>query len=125
MNCLDTTFLVDVLQGAPDAEALVDELDGRNAVSAISGVELWIGAHMGSIDEYRQTERLLQTVVWLPIDRDIARRAGEMQADYFEQGDPLAFNDCVIAATAIEHGYSLITRDGDFDRVDDLHVISY
>jgi predicted nucleic acid-binding protein len=37
-----------------------------------------------------------------------------------QQGTPLEDNEVWIAATALQYGYTLVTRDGHFDRVNDL-----
>lgn len=125
MNCLDTSFLIDILRGTDRATQLLEEMNGRHAVSPISAAELWIGAHMGSVSEYHQTEELLQSLVWLPFDRDVARRTGSIQARQYDSGNPLPFNDCAIAATAIEYGHPVVTRDSYFDQIDRLEVITY
>jgi toxin FitB len=52
----------------------------------------------------------------LPIEPDIARMWGRLTADFHLQGRHLASNDGLIAASAIVHGMSLMTRNvKDFD----------
>lgn len=128
MACLDTSFLIDVLNGDEAARETMQELDERserNAVTPISASELWIGAHRGSVVEYRNTEELLESLLWLDVTRSCARRAGSLQAELLEDGSRLGFNDCLIAATAMEHGYELVAGDDDFDRIPDLRVRTY
>ncbi|WP_425607247.1 type II toxin-antitoxin system VapC family toxin [Natronobeatus ordinarius] len=48
-----------------------------------------------------------------------------IQAELIESGSELGFNDCLIAATAIERGQELVTGDSDFDRVPELRVRTY
>lgn len=128
MACLDTSFLIDVLDADEAARDLMSQLDGegtRHAVTPVTATELWIGAEQGSVAEYRQTEELLESLVWLEITRSCSRQAGELQSKLHDSGIPLGFNDCLIAATAIEHGHELVTGDDDFERVPDLRVRTY
>ncbi len=128
MTCLDTSFLIDVLDGAEAAREAMEELDRegeRHCVTPVAAAELWIGANLGSAREFRRTEELLESLLWLEVDRSVARRAGRIQAELIESGSELGFNDCLIAATAIEHGQELVTGDSDFDRVPELRVRTY
>lgn len=128
MACLDTSFLIDVLDADEDAGDLMTQLDEegtRHAVTPVTATELWIGAEQGSVAEYRRTEELLESLVWLEVTRSCSRRAGRLQSKLANDGAPLGFNDCLIAATAIEYGHELVTGDDDFERVPDLRVRSY
>ncbi|WP_290817604.1 PIN domain-containing protein [Halovivax sp.] len=128
MTCLDTAILIDVLDGADAARKLMEEVDARNerhGVSPVTAAELWIGSDLGSAAEYRRSEDLLESLLWFDIDRSCARRAGEIQARLIEDGSRFGFNDCLIAATAIEHGQTLVAGDSVFERVPNLRVRSY
>ncbi|WP_255192178.1 PIN domain-containing protein [Natronobeatus ordinarius] len=79
MACLDTPFLIDVLDGAEAARETMEELDRegeRHGVTPVAAAELWIGANLGSAREFRRTEELLESLLWLEVDRSVARRAG-------------------------------------------------
>lgn len=128
MVCLDTSFLIDLLQGREGARETMEELDtegGRHAVAPVSAAELWVGAHRGSAMEFERAGELLDSLLWLEFTRACTRRAGRIQATLLEEGEPIGFTDCTIAAVAIEHGHALVTRDGDFERVPDLAVRRY
>jgi tRNA(fMet)-specific endonuclease VapC len=128
MACLDTSFLIDLLRGREDARETMEELDAegsRHAVAPVSAAELWVGAHRGSAMELERAGELLDSLLWLEATRACARRAGRIQATLLEEGEPIGFTDCTIAAVAIEHGHALVTRDGDFERVPDLAVRRY
>jgi tRNA(fMet)-specific endonuclease VapC len=128
MTCLDTSFLIDVLDGDEAVRAVMTDLDERSerhGVAPVTATELWIGANLGSVREFHRTEELLESLLWLEFDRGCARRAGRLQAELVDSGSPLAFNDCVIAATALEHGEELVTGDADFEDVPDLRIRTY
>ena len=128
MVCLDTSFLIDVLDGNEAAEKMKTTLDNRrerSAVAPVAAAELWIGAHLGSARELRQAEQLLDSLLWLEFNRACARRVGQLQADRIEAGAQLGFNDCVIAAMALEYGHELVTSDTGFEDVAGLQVQTY
>lgn len=47
----------------------------------------------------------------LPITQEIARRAGELRGHLAAQGRPRTQADMLIAATALIHGHTLVTRN--------------
>lgn len=52
----------------------------------------------------------------LPVTTDIAQRAGELRGRLAAQGSPRSQADMLIAATALVHGLTLVTRNSrDFD----------
>lgn len=128
MVCLDTPFLIDVLEADETARELMDELEaGREhlAVTPVTASELWIGGHLGSRTEYEATRGLLGSLTWLEFSRNCARRVGRIQADLVRSGGQLGVVDCMIAAIALEHDEPLVTGDSDFERVPDLRVRTY
>lgn len=128
MACLDTSFLIDVLEGAEAARDVFDDLraDGvRHAVSPVSASELYVGAHGGSRVEYERAVELLESLRWLELDRATARAAGRLQSDLIDRGEPIGFTDCLIAAAAIQNDEQLVTADDDFERIDSLRTRRY
>jgi tRNA(fMet)-specific endonuclease VapC len=128
MVCLDTSFLIDILEADENAWELMDELDGERehlSVTPMTASELWIGEYLGSQGKYKATRELLQSLTWLEFSRDCARRAGNLQADLIQRGGPLGTADCMIAAIAIEYDEPLVTGDSDFECVPDLRVRTY
>lgn len=106
---VDTDVFVDHLRGAR-------ELDPRNHrvhYSVITRAELLAGTTASdSIDI------LLGPFREIPVDRSIAERAGRIRR---ETGVRLP--DALIAATAIQGGFGLVTRNrGDFERIRGLRL---
>lgn len=62
--------------------------------------------------EERGTDAFLKSLECLPITCGIARRAGSLKAAYARSGKTLSFADTIIAATALEHGLTLMTDNG-------------
>ena len=106
---LDTTVLIDALRARQNRRVLLAELVGAGhtlATAAINIAEVYAGMRLG---EEPRTEALLSSLTCYPMSGAIARRAGSLKAAYARQGQTLSLADMMIAATALEHGLSLMT----------------
>ena len=105
---IDTDVFIDHLRGA----RRLPPPPSRACYSSVTRCELFAGRH---VDE-DVVRRLLAPFVELPVDRPVAERAGRIR---LETG--VRVPDALIAATALEHGLGLWTRNTrDFVRVDGL-----
>ena len=105
---LDTGVLIRHLRGRRDVIRLVRGLGRKKhaAVSAITHLELFVGAHPA--EDYG-TRKLLSRFQTIPVDADIGQRAGELVRQQQSRGHTLNIPDAIIAATAIQHGLTLAT----------------
>lgn len=107
---LDSDVLVDHLRGQRRIVAGGDELH----VSAISRAELFSGRGT----EERRVRRLLESMTSIPVDDAIAERAGRLR-----RGTTRRLPDALIAATALEHRLTLVTRNTrDFEGIRGLRL---
>lgn len=107
---LDSDVLVDHLRGHRRMVAGRDEL----YVSAVTRVELFAGRGT----EERRIRRLLEPMENLPVDGAIAERAGRLR-----RSTHIRLPDALIAATALEHRLTLVTRNArDFGSVKGLKL---
>jgi predicted nucleic acid-binding protein len=107
---VDTDVFIDHLRG--DRRLLAGR--DRLSYSVVTRAELFAG-RSANRDGLRQ---LLAAHLELPVDREVAELAGLVRR---ETGARLP--DALIAATAIVHGFTLVTRNRrDFDRVPRLRV---
>lgn len=105
---LDSTVLIDALRGYPAGDRVKSM---RRAgiqlwVSPISVEEIWRGLRPG---ERATATRLVDALRLAPVDRGVAKTAGEWRREFAAAGVTLHQADCLIAASAQHIGARLAT----------------
>lgn len=126
---IDTDVLIDLVRGV-DSEAL--ELlmgEEERAVSVVTMSELLHGVHRATEAQRHgrraAVEHLLAETQAIPITEPVARVHAEIWSGLAGRGELLGPHDLWIAATAMAHGFGVVTRDrAQFDRVPGLRVVS-
>lgn len=106
---LDTTVLIDLLRGRPDATARVRALrDAGDSVHAcaINVEEIARGLRPA---EREPARRLLSGLRIVPLGQAEGWRAGEWRREHASRGRALAQADCLVAAAALAVGARLAT----------------
>lgn len=75
--------------------------------------------NLARIDEF-----LVSNVV-LECDINTARQYGDVKNRLRLKGRPIPENDIWIAALSLQHGLTLVTRDGHFNEVDGLRTVAW
>jgi predicted nucleic acid-binding protein len=105
---LDTGLVLRHLRGHQRTVQLLRGLGkmGRLSIASVTRLEV----HAGMLPEERYpTQKLLARLATIDLDREIADRAGDMIAASRSANKVLAVPDAIIAATAIDHGLTLVT----------------
>jgi predicted nucleic acid-binding protein len=105
---VDTSVLIDVLRGSTTAVAWFAGLDEVPTCSEVTRVEVLQGVRSA---ERAPTERLLQTMRWMPVDESVSRSAGDLGRRYRHSHKGIGVADLIIAATCIETGSHLATMN--------------
>lgn len=128
---LDTDILIDLLRGNNEARDFLHSLpeDSPHCCSAITVAEIHSGMREG---ERQKTTDLIDSLIVLPVTREIAEMAGTFRREHKEaskstgterpggkaarraapgklRGSELELDDCLIAATATVAGLELAT----------------
>ncbi len=115
---IDSDVATDHLADVPAVASLLDELteDGI-AIAIISYVELFQGAERSAdpADAHAKLRELSQDVPVLPLSQAVAERCARLRELLRRQGKQPRRRalDLTIAATAFQHGLTLVTRNTD------------
>lgn len=129
---LDTNVLSEVIKKRPDS-AVIERLASVPAeglfTSAICVTELRYGAvrHRRGHSIWERIEgEILPRLQVLPLAMSEALRAGDLLADLASRGEPIGLEDVLIAATALENGLTVVTRNlKHFTRIPGLRAESW
>lgn len=129
MKLLDTNICISILNGRDKAVArrFRDEEDDIVLCSIVKG-ELLFGARASGrvAENLRSLTKLFELLPSLPFDDDAASKYGELRAELRRQGTPIGPNDMLIAAIALVHRATVITRNvKEFERVPELAVVRW
>ena len=115
--------MADFLKGDEEAIQLFSSLPRDEiAVSIITYAELYEGV-VGARDSdvrRRQLDEVAARLDVLSIDSETARLFAEHRASLRRRGAPIPDLDLLIAATALRHDLTLLSRDRHFERVTGL-----
>ena len=105
---LDTDLIIWFLRGREHARRWIHELSkaGVPSCSALSVTEVTAGMRPS---EEADTKAFLRALDVIPVDREIAWRAGALIGEYGRRGITLDFVDATIAATCLRRKVSLAT----------------
>ena len=122
MRCLDSSFLIDLSRGDPDATNVLGGHSGELFAPTLALAEVYEGfLRIGKGQE-------VDTFGWvtpLSFSDAAARRTAEVIVDLERDGSEIPYPDAQIAGTVLSVDGSLVTRDEHFDRVPGLTVEEY
>jgi predicted nucleic acid-binding protein len=106
---LDTTVLIDILRGRLDRRRLLAGLVERGDHLATASIN--VGEVFGGLRPTEETgaDVFLRTLEVYPLTAALARDAGVLQYAWARKGKTLSLPDTIVAATALEHGLTLMT----------------
>jgi tRNA(fMet)-specific endonuclease VapC len=124
---LDTNAVSDLMRDHPKVKARVAQHPDPVLTSVIVAGEIRYGlSRLPQGKKRKDLEARAQSILAAlgiePVTEPIANYYGNLRASLEGQGLNLDDNDLWIAATALTHGYLVVTRDQDFSRVPGLQV---
>ena len=120
---LDSNIIIDIFRGDKKTISRVKQIDGVYVPVIVIG-ELYYGANKSDQTPKRklEVEQLEEIVTVLNITRSTARIYGEIKDKLRAKGRPIPENDIWIAAVAIEHQLTLITKDKHFENLEGIAI---
>lgn len=114
---LDTTLIVDHVNGHPPAMALLHRLYEEGAELYTCDVVVCEALSGGNEAHRRVVSGLLRALDYIATDPDVARAAGVARLRRHRSGGKLGLGDALIAAVARSLGATVVTRNRpDFER---------
>ena len=105
---IDSDILIDHLRRRTPLQAYLGELKpaARYGCSAIVVAEVYAGMRPA---EEPATRQLIEGLVHFPVTTQVAEKAAEIKRRHGRAGATIALDDCLIAATALLEGATLVT----------------
>ena len=107
---VDTSVLIDVLRGRPEALelSLAQHAQAQLHASEMTRVEVMSGMRPS---EDRPTRLLLATLAWHPVDEAVSEEAGALGRTWLRSHSGIDNGDLIIAATVLLLDATLLTRN--------------
>ena len=126
---IDTSVFITLeRRGQPIASLTATTSDEPVALAAITASELLTGVLRADSPRRRAlreafVEAILDTLPVVPVDLRVARLHAQIWSHLLDSGQVIGAHDMLIAATAVAHGYSVLTDNvREFQRVPGLEV---
>ena len=118
MILLDTSILIDLLRG--DIKAKEIEKHGEPATCFPVECELYKGTRIARKTEKgeAQVDKIVQRTATLQSNSEAAKKFAELKQKYSE----IAEFDLMIAATCIANKADIMTKDSDFEKIEEIDV---
>lgn len=121
---IDSDWVASFLKGRSDAQALFQLLAAQDmAISLITVGEIYEGIYYGQNAQRHEAifRRFLRGVRILPLNRPIMQQFARLRGELRRSGQIIGDFDILIAATALHHDLTLVTRNrAHFQRISSL-----
>ena len=115
MTFLDSSVIIDMLEGVPDVVESVEDRGQPYLTSSLCVFEVIDGVVGSGSTDVVAIRQEFGGVRALDLNEQIALEAGRMQDQLMDDGERMAARDLLIAATARSTGDELIVADSDFE----------
>lgn len=118
----DSSFIVDLLRGRPDAFLFLRTMQNPRAV-AVSSITIF---ELFQYRGFQNIDGFMTQVLVIDVTLEIAKVAGLIQKELVNRGLEIDNEDCIIAATALLEKMPLITKNvKHFSRIKGLQIFTY
>lgn len=111
--CLDSNVIISLLKNQRGTDEALSRLDAEFVTTSITSFEVCFGRTMNE-----PVMELLNSMQVLPFDDDSARKAADLQREFFKTGSPIELKDLFIGSICISNHVELWTYNTkDFERL--------
>lgn len=127
MNCLETSAIIDYLEGEEAIGRYLQAHDGEPYFTPTVALhEVFVGAaRRGGSEAVGRVREDLDWIEPIPFTAPAAANAAVLDAELLADGAPIGTMDAIIAGAVREVGGTLITADAGFEDVPGLDVERY
>ncbi len=128
---LDTSFLIDLMEGLPEAVSKMQELQENRESLFISSptiFELWTGVAQSnqSEKEKEKVKKIVDSQHILGLTKSSAEEAGLINGILWKEGKPIDPEDCMVAGIARDYNQTILTKNlKHFERIKGIRLESY
>lgn len=123
---VDTSIIVDVDRGREDVIELCKQLTSTNQafISTVSVSEILTGSYLRKdyVAAVKKAEQVLNQFRWVSLNGDIAKHTAQLNAYLISKGQPIEYQDVVIAASFLSEGCDILLTENKehFERLPNL-----
>ena len=114
MTFLDSSVIIDLLEGVDDTVRFIRSRDDQLLTSSICVYEVLDGVLGSSSTDIVAERQRFDGVRAIGFTDDLAVAAARLQDELLADGERMAARDCIVAATARSTGDQLVVADADF-----------
>ena len=108
---LDTTIIIDHLKGDKKANTYLEKIGQRGDIAGCCCINIAEIYSSMLEKEAEKTNRLINSLYYYEVTREISKAAGKLRQKYFKTGITLATTDVIIGATALIYNLILVTKN--------------
>ncbi|MAE49388.1 hypothetical protein CMI48_01025 [Candidatus Pacearchaeota archaeon] len=124
---LDTSVLIAIEKKEAHIKEKLNQIRKQHqtipAISLITYTEMITGYKKREIKNQEKAIGFLNNFTFLPATKETATILANLKYTYDQKGNTPSLADLFIAAQAKEHHLTLITKDKDFERIDEIDKI--
>ena len=130
MICIDSSCIIDFLNGVENAKNIINKYLAEIATTEINVFEIFLGIYQQkkvNTQEETAAEAFFNEIVVLSYGIECGRNSARLLANLKKNGREIEQNDCHIASIMAINGCNKIITNNKkhFERINGIHIISY
>jgi len=130
MICIDSSCIIDFLNGVENAKNIINKYLAEIATTEINVFEIFLGIYQQkkvNTQEETVAEAFFNEIVVLSYGIECGRNSARLLANLKKNGREIEQNDCHIASIMAINGCNKIITNNKkhFERINGIHIISY